>query len=431
MRANHNHHHNHNAAAANANVNNNQPPPTATTSTGGYFSGAPVTKFLAMIMVFLFVVLHSYSNKRNGNNNLYQWFMMTSSNNTTTESSSLFLWMFVRSLLRRLVSNLTFSTTGEMVTGGLLWAYWSRKFEREMGSTKYSIFVVWILVFSGLLGETIRWWHTQQQQRGESLPGAPTNYRVRPGPYPLLGALAWLYHWFTPRIYPRFMGVLGLYFSEKSFVYMWFAQVMLSASGSGGGLFGGQSHSSGRMSALTVILTGFLASMIFTQWNSLFSKLVDHIPRPLVAALSQLSQRVLMETPPRILVPNHFGARGGGGGNVGGGGGGGRNNMAAANAAGMAGAGATVAAAAARHFHEAELAAAMAASRLQAQPTLQQQQQAQAAQPPPPPPPPDPAAVEQLVMMGFDRAQVVQALQSCNNDVQRAADRLLTQAGVM
>jgi len=69
----------------------------------------------------------------------------------------------------------------------------------------------------------------------------------------------------------------------------------------------------------------------------------------------------------------------------------------------------------------------MAASRLQAQPPLQQQEQA--AQPPPPPP--DPAAVEQLVMMGFDRAQVVQALQSCNNDVQRAADRLLTESGVM
>lgn len=420
MRANH--HHNHNAAAANANVNNNQPPPPATTSSGGYFSGAPVTKFLAMIMVFFFVVLHSYGSKRNhGNNNLYQWLMMTTNSNTTAESSSFFLWMLMRSLLRRLISTLTFPTTGEMVTGGLLWAYWSRKFEREMGSKKYSIFVMWILFVSGLLGETMRWWQTQQQQ-GESLPATATNSRVRPGPYPLLGALAWLYHWFTPRLYPRFMGFLGLYFSEKAFVYMWFAQVMLSASGSGGGLFG-QSRSNGRMSALTVVLTGFLASMLFTQWNSLFSKLVDHIPPPLVAALSQFSQRVLMETPPRILVPHHFGARGGVGGNVGVAGIG-RNNMAAANAAGMAGAGA---AAAARHFHEAELAAAMAASRLQAQPPSQQQQ-AQAAQPPPPP---DPTAVEQLVMMGFDRAQVVQALQSCNNDVQRAADRLLTQSGVM
>jgi len=424
MRANHHHHHQHNAGAANANVNNNQPPPTATASTAGYFSGAPVTKFLAMIMVFFFVLLHSYSSKRNhGNNNLFQWLMMKNSNNSTAESSSFFLWVLVRSLLRRLVSTLTFSTTGEMVTGGLLWAYWSRKFEREMGSKKYSIFVVWILLVSGLLGETIYWW---QQQRGESLPGASTNFRVRPGPYPFLGALAWLYHWFTPRLYPRFMGVLGLYFSEKAFVYMWFTQVMLSASGSGGGLFGSQSHSNGRLSALTVVSTGFVASMLFTQWNALFSKLVDHIPPPLVAALSQFSQRVLMEIPPRILVPHHFGARGGVGGNIGGVGG--RNNVAAAaNAAGMAGAGAATAAAAARHFHEAELAAAMAASRLQAQPPLQQQEQA--AQPPPPPP--DPAAVEQLVMMGFDRAQVVQALQSCNNDVQRAADRLLTESGVM
>ena len=43
-------------------------------------------------------------------------------------------------------------------------------------------------------------------------------------------------------------------------------------------------------------------------------------------------------------------------------------------------------------------------------------------------PPPDPpeAAIEQLVGMGFPRAQVIQALQISNNSVERAADRLLS-----
>ena len=51
----------------------------------------------------------------------------------------------------------------------------------------------------------------------------------------------------------------------------------------------------------------------------------------------------------------------------------------------------------------------------------------------PPAPPravvtPNADAIEQLTNMGFPRASVVQALQATNNDVQRAADRLLMQS---
>lgn len=56
-------------------------------------------------------------------------------------------------------------------------------------------------------------------------------------------------------------------------------------------------------------------------------------------------------------------------------------------------------------------------------------QAAAAARPAPPRPvEADPAAVEQLLMMGFDQDQVVRALQVHNNNVQRAADQLLSQA---
>jgi hypothetical protein len=52
---------------------------------------------------------------------------------------------------------------------------------------------------------------------------------------------------------------------------------------------------------------------------------------------------------------------------------------------------------------------------------------AMAPRPPPRPVQADPAAVEQLVIMGFDQDQVVRALQATNNNVQRAADQLLSQ----
>jgi membrane associated rhomboid family serine protease len=54
------------------------------------------------------------------------------------------------------------------------------------------------------------------------------------------------------------------------------------------------------------------------------------------------------------------------------------------------------------------------------------QQQQRPTAPPPAPAAPDPAAIEQLTSMGFERARVEEALQVSNNNVERAADRLLS-----
>jgi uncharacterized UBP type Zn finger protein len=43
-----------------------------------------------------------------------------------------------------------------------------------------------------------------------------------------------------------------------------------------------------------------------------------------------------------------------------------------------------------------------------------------------PPPPPPEEAIEQLTAMGFDRQRVLDALQSTHNNVEHAADRLLS-----
>jgi hypothetical protein len=61
-------------------------------------------------------------------------------------------------------------------------------------------------------------------------------------------------------------------------------------------------------------------------------------------------------------------------------------------------------------------------------PFAQQQPQRRAVRPvaaAPPPPPPE-EAIEQLTAMGFDRERVLASLQSTNNNVERAADRLLS-----
>ena len=48
------------------------------------------------------------------------------------------------------------------------------------------------------------------------------------GPYPQLGAVLALVHKFTPRMHPKFFGVLGYDFSEKSMIYGLCFQVILS-----------------------------------------------------------------------------------------------------------------------------------------------------------------------------------------------------------
>lgn len=48
------------------------------------------------------------------------------------------------------------------------------------------------------------------------------------GPYPQIGAVLSLYHRFTPRLHPKFFGILGYDFSEKSMTYGLCAQVILS-----------------------------------------------------------------------------------------------------------------------------------------------------------------------------------------------------------
>jgi len=66
------------------------------------------------------------------------------------------------------------------------------------------------------------------------------------GPYPQLGAVLALYHTFTPRLHPKFFGILGYDFSEKTLSYGLCAQVILS----------------GGLSSIVPAFVGFISGML-------------------------------------------------------------------------------------------------------------------------------------------------------------------------
>jgi hypothetical protein len=336
------------------------------------FDGAPATKLLAAVTLLSYMIIHSKhahdlmafdSNK-----------LLSSSTYGSNSSNTYRYW----------TSKLTFGTMGELVTGGLLFAFLARKMEREMGSRKFLVF--YVLMTAASIAMEVLLVHTGLDLL-LLLDQKAWQFKYA-GPYAFTGALFFLFHKYTPRLHPRFFGVAGFYFSEKSFYYLWFLQVVTAA----------------RWSSVVATATGAMAAAVYTNSTvAAWSKLVD-VPDSVAALSSKLGERVLLQEPPRMLVSSGAGgaARGGGGAGAGG-----------AGRAGAAPAPHPIFGQAPR-MHQQMLPAVHQRNNQQPQPQL-------------PPPPPDEAAIEQLVLMGFPRASVIEALQFANNDVNRAADRLLTQ----
>merc|ERR1712045_455330 len=76
------------------------------------------------------------------------------------------------------------------------------------------------------------------------------------GPYPQIGALLYLFHMFTPRIHPKFFGVLGFNLSEKVFTYFFIFQLVFS----------------GGSSTIIPTMCGFLAGMLSISPKTLFGR---------------------------------------------------------------------------------------------------------------------------------------------------------------
>ena len=219
----------------------------------------------------------------------------------------------------------------------------------KMGSKRFGAFIVYVSILSTIL-ELIFFNIFFELERYS-------------GPYPQLGAVLALYHRYTPRLHPKFFGILGYDFSEKSLTYGLCAQVILV----------------GGLSTIIPVMIGFLSGMICVN----FSK--NELPSIVSSLAAVIGKSLFVDEAPAIMMARSV-QRGAGGNN---------NRARATRAAAAPNSG---------------------GGRATAPPVVA---------PPRPPPPPPEEAIAQLTSMGFDREAVVRALQATDNNVEAAANRLL------
>ena len=268
-------------------------------------------------------------------------------------------------LYRLFTCNLTFATVGELVMGMILLVPLMRRYERELGTAKFGTMLVFTNAGATFLELCLAALFPPPDGGGGGR---------HSGPYPTIGAMLYLFHVYAPRLHPKFFGLAGLHFSEKSLTYGLAAQVVLLQGGWAGG-------------ALRPVLGGAIAGGLYITSVLPFGKLL--LPESLFGWLDS-------DVPQTVTARRGGGGRGAARGA--GGAGGARRQRVAPNFGGAAGGGGGA-------------AAAMAA-----------------AQQPPPPPPPSEEAIAQLTAMGFDRQAVVRALGQTDNNVEAAANRLLSGA---
>eukprot|EP01018_Ginkgo_biloba_P036217 Gb_32783 [translate_table: standard] len=118
-------------------------------------------------------------------------------------------------LWRLVTSAFVFSSTPELMFG-LYLLYYFRVFERQIGSNKYSVFVLFSIIFT-IFFELISLIVFKD----------PTSSGLAPGPYGLIFS-SFIPFYFDIPVSTRFR-IFGLRFSDKSFVYLAGLQLLLSS----------------------------------------------------------------------------------------------------------------------------------------------------------------------------------------------------------
>jgi hypothetical protein len=312
------------------------PPGPSPTAHQPFFQGAPVTKLMSFLWIAGHVIRQSQNQKSH-----------------TLQSQS--QWLNLNRFL--------FASTGELVVGIMFLAHLLRRLERELGSRKLIVWLLWVptvvavleLVFAQILLLLV-----EEEDVGMEL---------AQGPYAYIGAVLYWYYAYIPRLHPRFVSVGGIAFSEKAVHYLW-GLYLIGSQGTGSFL-------------LTTM--GILASVLF------FRLPVPDLPNSLVSLLpwESLGSLLFLDPPPKIYAPLL---------------------MATAPMNG-------------------NLRGGRAATAPRRNPPTNADATANTLQPAPaaaPLAPPPQASIDQLTAMGFEEARVRQALQQNDNNVERAADRLLT-----
>ena len=300
----------------------------------GWFGGAPASKLLIAFSVVLFLVIHDHA---------AAWQLDSDAMSKRGNA------------YRYITSKGTFLSTGELIVGTAMLVFLFRKYERELGTRKFVVF--WLFVNALCVAQEFLLLQLLTARNRVLDLSIPTRWQYA-GPYPLIGALFFLFHCYAPRLHPRFVSVLGFHFSEKAFYYLWCFHLM----GSGG------------WNTVVPVVTGAVAALFYLK------VLQDYLDVPdfLVHAVQPVFERLgLLEAPVAVRGVHPTAA------------------VAAAAAA---------------------AAAQVPQHRPVERPAAQEI----------PMPDPDPSAVEQLTAMGFPRPQVMEALRQSHNNVEHAANRLLS-----
>lgn len=347
----------------------------------GWFQGCPVTKLLCFTCISLFVVFKSntdsialdYENVV-GHGEFYRFFTFM----------------------------LTFSSLGELLLGLVIFIPLSKRFEREYGSEGF----LRVLIKSTILATIIMCFFLSGKY-------------LATGIYPVIGTLLHLYKSFTPRLHPKFISILGFDFSEKALTYIFALQLMGNQGVASAIPFG----------------SGYLAGWLVTHPYSPFHKIYLPIPKFLynighgigkatgLEDLSHAPSYVPAMTNHNMYSSTTRASNGSSSSSLGMGMGMGMGMMRARSM----GTGII-------HGHPgrrpplvpgAPLYQDLDSQSLQ-HPTQQQQEGQLGFEAMPIPDPPSPDAIETLTAMGFDRDAVIRALRLSDNNVEHAANRLLS-----
>jgi membrane associated rhomboid family serine protease len=328
-----------------------------------WFRGAPISKGILFLSIVLYFVVTHYRTP-----------------------SMLDLWRFNSLVVfkrqqryRFISSKFFFGSNIEEIVGTSLQFFLYRKFEREFGSFQFLKYVLAVYILTLLQEIVLFQWLTRSAL-----------YWSYCGPYCVLSALFLYYHWYIPRLHPRFVSVFNFHFSEKSLYYFWYLYLLIGSNRDRNDT----STFSSWYGTIISVLMGMIASTIYhlTSQNR-YLLLLDRTVRltlvqPIIHRFgfdennNVTTMRDIVQHPTVSAIATNAGQQ--------------RLRQ--------------------RHPQNVTPAPTQAAVNNNDNNWMQEI----------PLPEPDMAAVEQLTAMGFPQPQVIEALRQSHNNVEHAANRLLS-----
>mmetsp|Transcript_24914 Transcript_24914/g.46504 ORF Transcript_24914/g.46504 Transcript_24914/m.46504 type:complete len:390 (+) Transcript_24914:76-1245(+) len=350
--------------------------PSSSQQTQPWFLGAPISKLLCMVWALgsLWII------RSGGSGHSSRSSPLGDDGNNYTAGLGLGA---VRLLIWHSISSSFFRSTSEVLVGLAFLAHYLRRLERELSSRRL---IVWLFTVEAFytLTQLVTLATLDYEMVASYVWETPAK-----GPYLIVGGVLYWYWIYVPRLHPRFLSIpmLGMSFSEKTFGFL-LATYVLSMQGKASLLVGVVGMVASALFFFLLLLPSSSSTSSNNNRSPLFTMDVPNVIANMFP-WDSIGNMLLLDGSPKVYAPLLLMNTGVGNGGTGGG----------------------------PFFHQQRHGHGVRPRR-----PVQPQPPAAAAAPPPP----SPEAVAQLTAMGFDEQRVKEALQATGNNVERAADRLLT-----